>query len=350
MECGTITFTGMRRLSRVLAILSVLAVTGSVLAACGGQDDARLTIYSGRTKDLVGPLLERFSKETGIQIDVRYGDSTDLALLIDTEGDRSPADVFFSQAAGAVGLLDAKERLLDLPADVLDRVDERFRATDGRWVGTSARVRVLVYNRVRVRNGDLPESVFDLVDPEYRGKVGVAPSNASFQDFVSAMREAEGDDRTAEWLDGMAANDARTYANNVAIVDAVARGEIEMGLVNHYYNVRAKEAEPDLASENHFFSGGDLGSLVLASAIGVLDTAGDRRADAERLVAFLLSEETQRYFAEETDEYPLVAGVDADPSLPALDSIEAPEMDLSSLGADLETTRRLIDESGLSAG
>lgn len=331
---------------RFVALAAAVVVAGT-LASCGGGDGSELTIYSGRTKELVEPLLERFADETGIDIAVKYGDSAELALLIDTEGDRSPADVFFSQSPGAIGFLDARGRLLELPADVLDAVPARFHADDGDWVGVSGRVRVIVYNTRETAPDEVPDSVFDLTRPEYRGRVGLAPTNGSFQDFVTTMRALVGDDRTLEWLTAMRENGARTYPNNIAIREAVARGEIDFGLVNHYYNEQAKAEDPDTPTENHFLPGGDPGSMILTAAVGVLDTAGDRRADAERLVEFLLSREAQEYFAEETFEYPLAAGVEPASDLPPLDQLEAPPVDLSELGGGLERTRELIRDSGL---
>lgn len=337
---------------RRLAGLLVVALTLAALASCSTSGgDGRLTIYSGRQEELITSLLEDFSDETGIGVDVRYGDSADLALLIDEEGDRSPADVFLSQSPGAVGFLDAGGRLEKLPTNVLDRVEGRFRSGDGRWVGISGRVRVLVYNTETVSPADLPQTVFDLTDARYRGDVGVAPTNASFQDFVTAMRELVGDDQTLAWLEGMDANDSPTYANNIAIVEAVGRGEIPFGLVNHYYNEEVLAEDPDAASANHLFPDGDIGSLVLVTAAAVLDTAGDRRGDAERLVRFLLSREAQEFYAQETLEYPLVTGVEpVVEDLPALSEIESPDLDLSSLGGELTRTKELIERSGLEQG
>ena len=339
-------------LVRAIVAASAVALAASARGACssGGGDD-RLTIYSGRQEELIGPLLEDFSDETGIGVDVRYGDSADLALLIDEEGDRSPADVFLSQSPGAVGFLDADDRLGELPADLLDRVAPSFRAEDGHWVGISGRVRVLVYNTDLVSEADLPASVFDLTQDGYRGEVGIAPTNASFQDFVTAMREVVGDDRTLAWLEGMEANDSPTYANNIAIVEAVGRGEIPFGLVNHYYNEEVLAEDPDAPSANHLFISGDIGSLVLVTAAAVLDTAGNRRDDAGRLVRFLLSREAQEFYAEETLEDPLVEGVDpVVEGLPPLSEIESPELDLGSLGGQLTRTKELIEQSGLEQG
>ncbi len=326
-------------------LLLVLVLAGGGLALTGCSDREALTIYSGRTENLVGPLLERFSDETGTAVDVRYGDTADLALLLAEEGDRTPADVFFSQSPGAAAYLDKEGLLGTLPQDGLDLVDPRFHASDGHWVGVSGRQRVLVYNRDMVPAADLPDSVFDLTAPEYRGRVGLAPSNGSFQDFVTAMRTLEGEDRAAAWLKGMADNDSPTYANNNAIVEAVGRGEIPMGLVNHYYNERFLAEDPSLPSRNHILADGDIGSLVIPSNVSIL--AGTDQAEAaEEFVRFLLTEEAQTYFAEETFEYPLVDGVAAAGDLPPLADLHPPD-DQPEQRADLEGTARLIAESGL---
>lgn len=326
-------------------VLAALLVATSLLAACG-SDEPDLTIYSGRTENLVGPLLEQFADEEGLDISVRYGDSAELALLIDQEGVDTPADVFISQSPGALGFLAADDRFAPLPDDVAELVDERFEDPAG-WVGLSGRVRVLVYNTEAVDEADLPESVFDLTAPEYEGRVALAPENGSFQDFVTAMRAEVGDDAAREWLEAMEANGSPTYDNNNAIVEAVARGEVDMGLVNHYYNERRLAEDPDSPTANHLFADGDLGSLILATGVGVLEGT-DSSDVAERFVEFLLSEGAQTYFSEETFEYPLAAGVEPHvEDLPPLDSIVAPEVDLRSLGGGLAATRELIAESGL---
>ncbi len=317
----------------------------AMLAGCGGGDQS-ITVYSGRTENLIGPLIDRFTEETGIAVDVRYGNSAELALLIAEEGENSPADVFISQSPGAVGFLAGQGLLRSLDPDVLDLVDARFRNEAGRWVGLSGRVRVLVYNRDLVEAADLPESVFDLTAPEYEGRVGLAPTNGSFQDFVTAMRELAGDDVAGAWLAGMAANGARAYENNTAIVQAVARGEIPFGLVNHYYNFRIAAEDPATPSTNHFFGEGDLGGLLIATAAGI-PAATNALADANRFVEFLLSTEAQRFFADETFEYPLVPGVDPAVDVPPLATLEVPDYDVDRLGGGLERTAQLIADSGL---
>jgi iron(III) transport system substrate-binding protein len=338
------------QMRRITALVSVLALGTVVLAACQSDGGERVTIYSGRTQELVEPLLRRFHDETGIGVDVRWGESPDLALLIGEEGDKSPADVFLSQSPGAIGYVDSERLLRQLPDRILEKVPPRFRANDKDWVGISGRVRVLVYNSEVVDEADLPDSVFDMTDERFRGRVGIAPPNASFTDFVTAMRQLEGDERTLEFLRDLEANDVQTYPNNIAIVDAVNRGEIDYGLVNHYYNEQARAENPSLASRNYVFPDGDIGALILTTTAGVLKSSNDPEA-AEQLVDFLLSREAQQFFAEETFEYPLAAGVEpVVEDLADLDEIQAPELELSSLGDRFRTTRDLIQQAGLETG
>jgi iron(III) transport system substrate-binding protein len=327
-------------------LATLVTAVGMVAAAGCGEDRDALTIYTGRTESLVAPLLEEFSEANDVAIDVRYGDTNDLALLIGTEGDRSPADVYWGQSPGATAYLAGRDLLAPLPARLLARVAPGFADDDGRWVGVSGRQRVLVYNADRVDVADLPGSVLDLTAPEYEGEVGLAPSNGSFQDFVTAMRQIEGEEAAKAWLEGMAANDSPTYANNNAIVEAVGRGEIPFGLVNHYYNHRFLEEDPRLPSRNHQFDAGDIGGLVIPSSASVLASSG-RQEDAQRFIAFLLERDAQEYFAEETFEYPLADGVPAAEGVPPLATLRPPPGEQPDELGDIATTGRLIAEAGL---
>jgi iron(III) transport system substrate-binding protein len=329
-----------RRLIPALAAIALIAA----LAACDGGRDP-LTIYSGRDEALIGPLLEQFAETNDIDIDVRYGETADLALLIAEEGENTPADVFLSQSPGAVGFLANEGLLGELSTEELAAVDARFESDDGRWVGLSARQRVLVYNEEIVDEADLPDSVLDLTDEAYAGDVALAPTNGSFQDFVTAMRQIEGEDVTAQWLGDMQANGSPTYADNSSIVDAVARGEVPMGLVNHYYNYRKLEEDPDAPSHNYMFPNGDVGSLLIAST-GSIVAGTDKQDDASAFIDYLLSDDAQQFYSEETFEYPLTEGIEPPAELPPLESLETPAIDLNDLGS-LQETARLIEESGL---
>ena len=327
----------------VLGVCALLTLA-AVAAGCGGSDDA-LTVYSGREEELVEPLLEQFTEETGIEIDVRYGDSAELAATIAEEGENSPADVFFAQDPGSLGSIDSQ--LAELPSETLERVDARFRDAAGRWVGTSGRSRVIAYNTDELTEDEVPDSVDDLTDPAWKGRIGIAPTNASFQAFVTAMRLSEGDEATRRWLLDLKENDPKEYESNTPVVEAVAAGEIDLGLVNHYYLYLVKEEQPDAPVANHFLAAGDPGALVSVAGAGVL-ASSDQSDDAEAFVDFLLSEDGQRFYVEEAEEaeYPLIEGVEPKEGLPALSQLQGPDVQLTDFGAELASTVELLRETG----
>ncbi len=340
-----------RSIRSILSNLSILLGVALLAAACGSSDSAddasgTITVYSGRGEDLIQPVLDAFEEETGITIDVRYGNSADMALQIDTEGDRSPADVYIGQSPGAVGFLDQQGLLAELPADTLSKVDGAYQASTGNWVGITGRVRVLVYNTDLVDPSELPDSVLDLTKPEFAGRVAVAPSNGSFQDFVTGMRGSLGDDTTADWLAAMASNNTPNYPKNGPIVDAVTRGEVEMGLVNHYYLLEFLEEDPSLPAANHIFAAGDIGSMLITSAAAVIGSS-DNAGEAQQLIDFLLSADAQTLSANGEKEYPLIAGVNAPEGLAPLADLASVTVDLNELADGLTGTQKLIEDSGI---
>ncbi len=326
--------------------LALIAVLGLAAAACSSSSEDRVVVYSGRSQDLIEPILDEFTEQTGIEYVPRFADSAELALLLAEEGDQSPADVFLSQSPGAVEFLDAEGLLATLSDDVLNLVPATVRDAEGHWVGFSGRQRVLVYNPTLVEETALPSSVLDLTDKQWDGRVGLAPANGSFQDFVTAMRGQVGDEITAAWLEGLVANDAQSYPSNSAIVAAVGRGEIAVGLVNHYYNYRAVEEDPNHAGLNHQLDPGDPGSVLIVTSAAKLASAPHSEA-ADELLRFLLSESAQTFFATETYEYPLAAGVAPAPAIPPADFSDVSGIDFGNLGAGLSETRDMIIAAGL---
>lgn len=313
-------------------------------AACGGDSAATLTVYSGRSQELVAPLFEQFTEQTGIRLEVRYAGSTDLAATIREEGVNSPADVFFAQDPASLGAV--AELFTTLPTRLRDMVPARFSDKGGRWVGTSGRARVVVFDSTRLSPGDLPSHITGFTAPEWKGRLGIAPANGSFLAFVAAMILMDGEDATRSWLEAIAANSPGKYPKNSPIVAAVNDGEIEAGLVNHYYLLRLQAEEGETAAANHFLADHGPGSLVMPAGVGILATTPKTGA-AQRFVEFLLSPTAQGYFAEETFEYPLVEGVSPVEGLPPLDSLGAPELDLSALATALDRATDLVAEAGL---
>jgi len=333
-------------LRRFTLLAPLLALSLAAVGAAGCSDDPpTLTVYSGREEEIVAPLLERFERESGIAVEVRYGDSAELAATIGEEGENTPADVFFAQDAGSLGAV--SDRLAALPQSALSRVPERFRDPDGRWVGTSGRVRVVVYNTEKYSEAELPDTIFGFTAPRFKDRIGVPPTNASFQAFVTGMRLSVGEERTVKFLEALKDNGAKTYEKNLQIVEAVASGEIYAGLVNHYYVALLKAERPDAPVANHFLHPGDPGALVNVAGVGVID-GSDATPEAMRLVEYLLSDAGQRFYQEaEEVEYPLVAAIPAVAGLPPLASLRGPDVPLEALGAELERTLEILSEVGL---
>jgi iron(III) transport system substrate-binding protein len=321
------------------ALVAAASVLG--LTACAPQGDDELVIYVGRSETLIQPLIDQYIAESGVNVQVRYAGSAELAAQILEEGGNSPADVFMAQDAGALGAVSKAGFLRVMDQDLLNLVSAEYRAQDGTWLGVSGRVRVFNYNPEKVT--ELPSSVMDLAGPEWKGRVGIAPTNSSFQAFVTAMIQIEGEAATLEWLRAMKENGV-IYDKNSAILEAVETGQVDSGLINHYYWY-AKGAEvgfENLNTEIAAFESLDVGNLRNVAGVGIL--SDDPKAKA--FVEFLLSETAQLYFVNETSEYPLIQGVEPLPGLTPLDQIPAPEFDLNDLEA-LEETLKLIRAAGL---
>ncbi len=333
----------MRRMIVPFVVLAALLL--SVMPALA--QDAVLTIYSGRNESLIGPLLESFSDISGIEIAVLYGGTASLAAQILEEGENSPADIFIAQDAGALGALAKAGLLSELPEALTGLVsDSAFVSPEGLWLGLSGRARVLVYDPDALAEAELalPESILDLTDEAWRGRVGWAPTNGSFQANVTAMRKLLGDEATLAWLEAMIANDVQSYPKNTPIVQAVLDGEIVAGLVNHYYLFRFLTEDPDITAQLYWFDAGDPGALVNVAGAAIPLTSGNPAA-AEALINFMLGEVSQTWFTTKTYEYPVVDGIEPAAELKPLAEIETPDLDLSDLD-DLAGTLELIEESG----
>lgn len=337
--------------SRIQAA-GLLALAGALVVACGGStepgssdepENPGITAYSGRIPPLIGPAIDLYEASVDRDVKVRFGDSASLAATIVEEGENSPADIFIAQDAGSLGALEEAGLLAELPPDLLERVEPRFRSEDGRWVGLTGRARTIAYGD-QVPEAELPQSPLELTDPRWEGRVGWAPQNASLQAYVTALRADRGDDIARAWLEGMVANSAREFPSNVPIRDAIASGEIDLGLINHYYVAQAIEEEGEDYPVKVSFPPEDLGSLVNVAGIGILESSEEPER-ALKFIEFMLGREAQGYFAESSREYPLASGARPDPSLVPLEDIPPTEVDLSEI-SDLRGTLDLMREAG----
>ena len=335
----------------LVALLATLLALPMMTAACtrapAGDAERALTVYSGRSEELVGPLFRQFTEQTGIRVDARYGDSAELAAQLLEEGAGSPAQVFFAQDAGALGAVEAAGLFAALPEKAATAVPAAFRAPDGTWTGITGRARVIVYDPQQVPADQIPRSVTDLTDPRWRSQVAIAPTNASFQAFVTAMRISEGDDTARAWLKGMVDNDVQRYEKNGLILDAVDAGQVKLGLINHYYwyEKAAEVGEAKMRSRIAFTAPGDPGSLVNVAGAGILKPAADD-TEAAAFVEWLLSPGTQQWFVTNTYEYPLLPNISAAQGLPPLDSLRGPDVALADLDS-LPATLTMLTDTGL---
>ena len=321
-----------------LALVPIIALSGCTTSSENSSES--ITIYSGRSEALISELLDTFTKETGIDVNVRYGDSAELAAQILEEGSNVQADVFFSQDAGALGAL-AKEGLTkSLPTEITDLVNGSYKSKDSQWVGVSGRARVLVVDPAKVT--ELPTSYKDLMDPSWKGRIAIAPTNASFQAFITAIRITEGDQAAKEFLDAMKEN-AVLFEKNGLILQAVEDGVVDAGLINHYYwfELENEKGVGSMNSELVWFEDQDAGNLINVAGVA---TVSDNPS-ANVFVKWLLGETAQKYFVERTREYSLT-GVPDVAGVKPFGDIKAPDIDLSDLDS-LEETLKLIQEARL---
>lgn len=326
----------------LIAAISATALTGCAKETTPTSGEQSITVYSGRSEDLIQPLLELFTAETGIAVEVRYSDSASLAAQILEEGQNVQADIFFSQDAGALGAISESGAFKQLNSDITELVDAKYRSTDNTWVGVSGRSRVMSYDPAQVSEAELPKSIFDLADPKWQGKIGIAPTNASFQSAITAMRVLEGEEATATWLAALKTN-AVLFEKNGQILEAVEAGEIAIGLINHYYwfERAAEVGAAEMKSKMAWFEAGDAGNLINVAGVGVLSV----KTEAQTFAKWLLGESAQKFFVEKTAEYSLT-GLDPIDGLLPLSDVPAAKIDLSAL-APLAETLELIRDAGL---
>jgi iron(III) transport system substrate-binding protein len=322
-----------------LAVAGVLTLSACATPAPSDSAES-ITIYSGRSEELIEDLLTTFTEETGIEVEVRYGDSAELAAQILEEGDNIRADVYFGQDAGALGALANEGVTKTLPTDITDLVATEYKSVNGQWVGVSGRGRVFVYDPAKV--SQIPSSYKDLMDPSWKGRIGIAPTNASFQAFITAIRVLEGEQAAIDFLNAMKENGV-LFEKNSIILQAVQDGIVDAGLINHYYwwELAAEIGEENMKPEIAWFKDGDTGNLINVAGVAVLSD----NPSAMVFAKWLLGETAQNYFVERTREYSLT-GVPEVAGLKPLKDIKAPTIDLSDLDS-LAETLELIRKAGL---
>lgn len=327
----------------LLLVLTLLAGACAPAAETTSKEQT-ITVYSGRSEALVAPIIDQFSKTTGIKVQVRYGSTSEIAATVLEEGKNSPADVFFAQDPGGLGAVESL--LLPLPDSILNLVVPKFRSPEKTWVGISGRARVVVYNTEKLKETDLPDDIWDFTNPKWKGRIGWAPTNASFQAMVTAMRVLWGEEKTTQWLKGIQSNNPKVYPGNTQIVTAVGAGEVEVGFPNHYYLYTfLRDKGESFPVRNYYVRAGGPGAVILVAGAGILQTSKNKDA-AQRFLDFLLSPAGQQYFASQTFEYPVIEGIITHRLLKPLSEINSPDIEMAAM-ADLKGTLNLMRETGI---
>ncbi len=359
---------GFNIMKNVLKILAV-GIAAFFLSSCGETTDDQLVVYSGRSQGLVDPLVEDFKEQTGINIEVRYGNDAELLAVMSEEGDQSPADIYWANTTGALANASQQDMLTALP-DSLTSKPASYTSSSGEWVPITVRFRTLAYNPKEVDKDDLPKSVIDIPSlKEFDGRIGWTPTYSSFYDFMTSMRLIEGNDVAMEWLEGMKELNPKSYSSNTPMLQALAGGEIDIALTNHYYILRIKHggtggeyADSDSDSdtsmgdgdtiaeanvETYHFAEGDVGNLAMVTGAAQLKTAEDPKK-VQQFLSFLLSQQAQKFAAESVHEYPVIRDVELpDYMLNAEDAFElSPEYDYEQL-KQLKGTLNMLREVGL---
>lgn len=333
--------------SEVIVVEKIVEVEKEVIKEVEvSSSPGKLIIYSGRKESLVGPIIEQFKEASGIEVKVKYGSTGEIAATLLEEGANSPADVFFAQDPGGLGAVANAGMFAKLSADILGLSPDWAQSSEGLWVGISGRARTLVYNTDQLDPSQMPSTLQGLTDSKWKGKIGWAPTNGSFQAMITAMRVIWGEEETKTWLQSIQANKPLVYSKNTPQVAAAADGEILIGLVNHYYLHRFLSEEGDeFAARNHHLKGGGPGSLVMVAGGGILSTATNSE-NAEKFFKFMLSTVSQQYFAGQTYEYPLVEGVKTNRILTPMEEINKPDIDMAQL-EDLAGTQTMLRDLGI---
>ncbi|MFB7721796.1 MULTISPECIES: iron ABC transporter substrate-binding protein [unclassified Nocardia] len=329
--------------SGAVAAITLLAATG---CSNSSKDDNEILVYNAQHESLTKEWAEAFTKETGIKVTLRQGGDTDLGNQLVAEGKNSPADVFLTENSPAMALVENAGLFADVDPNTLAQVPEQFRPSTGKWTGIAARSTVFVYNTGKVQADQLPHSLLDLQQPQWKGRWSAGVSGADFQAIVAALLALKGEDVTKAWLKGMKDN-AIASQNNVTTMKGVNAGQFDGGVIYHYYWYRdqANTKENSNNTKLYYFKNQDPGAFVSISGGGVLKSS-KKSENAQKFLAFIASQKGQEVLRDgDSMEYPVSATVAANPALPPLASLDAPKVDPSKL--DAKKVTQLMTDAGL---
>ncbi|WP_026552721.1 iron ABC transporter substrate-binding protein [Arthrobacter sp. H20] len=331
--------------NNALAGIALAATAALALTACGsgsstipdsadGEVSGEITVYNAQHESLTQEWVDAFTAETGVKVTMRQGSDTEMSNQIIQEGQASPADVFLTENSPAMAQVENAGLFADVDQATIDQVPAEFRPSSNKWTGIAARSTVLVYDKTKLSEDQLPTSMLDLADPEWKGKWAASPSGADFQAIVSALLELKGEAATEEWLTGMKEN-SKAYKGNSTAMKAVNAGEVDAALIYHYYYYgdQANTGENSNNVRPYYFKNQDPGAFVSVSGGGVL-TSSKNAAAAQAFIKFVTGKKGQEVLQKGTSfEYAIAADVPANDKLVPLADLQAPMVDPANLNS-----------------
>ncbi|POA53371.1 MULTISPECIES: extracellular solute-binding protein [unclassified Pseudomonas] len=309
-----------------ITLLGLTLATSITQAA----EPVSLTLYNGQHKEVGEAVAKAFEAKTGIHVNVRKGSSNQLASQVVEEGERSPADVIYSEESPPLNKLGEQGLLAQTDTATLALLPKEYVASNGTWIGITARVRVVAFNPKLVAEKDLPTSVLEFSQPQWQGKIGFVPTSGAFQEQAVAIIKLHGMDAAEEWLTGLRAF-GKVYSNNMVALKAVENGEVAAVLANNYYWFALQRERGQLDSKLHYFTNGDAGGLITVSSAAVLKSSKHPK-EAQQFLAYIASEEGQRVITQTTAEYPLHKGMESNRGLKPFSELNPPRVTPADLG------------------
>jgi iron(III) transport system substrate-binding protein len=333
--------------SRMAVLVAVLALIAGLTACSSSEQEADgLLIYNAQHESLTKEWIDAFTKETGIKVTYRQGGDTELGNQLIAEGASSPADVFLTENSPAMAAVEKAGLFADVDQATISQVPPQYRPSTNKWTGVAARTTVFAYNKTKLTEAQLPKSIMDLQKPEWKGRWGAPPVKPDFQAIVAAMLQLTGESATADWLEGMKAN-AEIFSDNIATLRAVNDGQVEGGVIYHYYWFRDQAETKEISNNTalHYFKNEDPGAFVSISGGGILNSS-KKKDDAQKFLTFITSKAGQEVLENGTSfEYPVASGVPANKALVPLDELQAPAVNPSDL--DSQRVTDLMTKAGL---
>lgn len=332
--------------SRLAILFSVLALAAGLTACSSSEEADGLLIYNAQHESLTKEWIDAFTEETGIKVTYRQGGDTELGNQLIAEGASSPADLFLTENSPAMAAVEEAGLFTDVDQATIDQVPAQYRPSTNKWTGVAARTTVFAYNKTKLTEAQLPRSIMDLEKPEWKGRWGAPPVKPDFQAIVAAMLQLTGEQATAQWLAGMKTN-AEIFSDNIATLRAVNDGQVEGGVIYHYYWFRDQAETKEISNNTslHYFKNEDPGAFVSISGGGILNSS-KKKEDAQKFLTFITSKAGQEVLENGTSfEYPVASGVPANKALVPLDQLQAPAVNPSDLNSQQVTD--LMTKAGL---